>query len=222
MISQNPFTHSLIHSFTHSIMVFYGANGHAKVVIESWVAGGGKVTGIFDDNEAIREVLGYPVQGRYDGNRFPGDPLVISIGSNAIRQRLDKLLTCNYGMVIHPSAIVSPSCIVREGTVIMAGAIVNAGTEIGRHVIVNTSASVDHDCRIGDFAHISPNATLCGGITVGEGTQVGAGATVIPNLTIGKWAVIGAGSVVISDVPDHAVIAGVPGKVVGEAVGKGQ
>lgn len=196
-------------------MVFYGASGHAKVVIEAWVAGGGKVTGIFDDDLSIKKILEYPVEGKYDASRIDGQPVVIAIGSNRIRKDLSASLACTFGKVIHPTAILSPTCKVGEGTVIMAGTVVNAETMIGNHVIINTSASIDHDCNIGNFAHIAPNATLCGGVTVGEGTQVSAGATVIPNISIGKWAVIGAGSVVIEDVPDYAVVTGVPGRVRG-------
>ena len=194
-------------------MVFYGASGHAKVVIEAWLASGGTVTAICDDNESIKSLLSYPVSGKYDVSRFPQADVFISIGSNRIRQKLAATISCSFGTVIHPSAVISRTCNIGAGTVIMAGVVINADTAVGRHVIVNTSASVDHDCEIGDFAHISPNATLCGGVTIGEGTQVGAGATVIPNVTIGRWAVIGAGSVVTRDVPDHALVIGVPGRV---------
>lgn len=196
-------------------MVFYGASGHAKVVIEAWLASGGTVTAICDDNESIKSLLGYPVSGKYDPSRFPKTDVIISIGSNQIRQKLAASLSCTFGTVVHPSTVISPTCKIGAGTVVMAGVVVNADTVVGQHVILNTCASVDHDCVIGDFAHISPNATLCGGVTIGEGTHIGAGATVIPNVSVGKWATIGAGSVVTRDVPDGAVVVGVPGREVG-------
>ena len=195
-------------------MVFYGASGHAKVVIEAWLASGGTVTAVCDDNESIKRLLSYNVSGKYDRNRYPDADVFISIGSNSIRQKLASTLAGKFGTVVHPSAVISPTCTIGEGTVVMAGVIINAAAAVGRHVIVNTCASVDHDCVLGDYTHISPNATLCGDVTVGEGTQVGAGATVIPGVSVGKWVVIGAGSVVTRDVPDGAVVMGVPGKVV--------
>jgi acetyltransferase EpsM len=65
-----------------------------------------------------------------------------------------------------------------------------------------------------DFAHISPGAHLAGNVTVQEGAHVGIGASIIQGITIGKWATIGAGTVIIQDVPDYAVVVGIPGKVI--------
>ena len=96
----------------------------------------------------------------------------------------------------------------------MAGVVLQSGTKIGKHCIINTKASIDHDCIIDDFVHISPSVTLCGNIVVGEGTHVGAAATIIPNIKIGKWCVIGAGAVITKDVPDHSLVVGVPGKII--------
>jgi sugar O-acyltransferase (sialic acid O-acetyltransferase NeuD family) len=95
----------------------------------------------------------------------------------------------------------------------MQGAIIQADAVVGKHCIVNTGASVDHECVLEDFVHISPHATLCGNVSVGEGAWIGAGATIIPGVKIGAWAVVGAGAVVVRDVEPHTVVAGVPAKV---------
>lgn len=90
----------------------------------------------------------------------------------------------------------------------MQGAIVQVEAQIGQHCIINTGASVDHECRLGDFVHLSPHTTLCGNVHVGEGTWIGAGTTVIQGVKIGRWSVIGAGSVVTKDIPDGVVAVG--------------
>ena len=101
-----------------------------------------------------------------------------------------------------------------DGTVVMQGAVVQSCARIGNHCIINTAASVDHDCVIEDYVHISPNATLCGGVTVGEGSQVGAGAVVIPGIKIGRWSLVAAGAVVMKDVPDNVLVLGNPARVI--------
>jgi acetyltransferase EpsM len=96
----------------------------------------------------------------------------------------------------------------------MAGVTINSTVSIGKHCIINTNASVDHDCLLEDFVHVSPNATLCGGVRIGEGTHIGASAVVIPEIKIGQWVTVGAGSVVINDIPDYATVVGNPARII--------
>ena len=50
---------------------------------------------------------------------------------------------------------------------------------------------------------------------VKKGTSIGANVTIVCGNTIGKWAFIGAGSVITKDIPDYAIVAGVPAKIIG-------
>ncbi len=196
-------------------MYLYGASGHAKVIIDILRDSGIPVLGAFDKNPAIKEVVGIPVIGAEVEGTLNA-PLIISIGDNAIRQRVANKLQVEFGKAIHHSAILSPSATIAEGTVVMQGAIIQADAQVGRHAIINTGASIDHDCRIGDYAHVSPGAVLSGNVQVGDGTHIGAGAVVIPNLTIGKWCKIGAGAVVIRDIPDNVTVVGNPARIIKE------
>lgn len=191
-------------------MYLYGASGHAKVIIDILTAQKISVDGLIDDNESIDELLGYPVFHKAIGL----SPLIISIGQNSIRKEIANRLNVDFGMAIHPSAIISEYATMKEGTVVMQGAIIQSCTKIGRHCIINTGTSVDHDCQIDDFVHLSPHVTLCGGVSVGEGTWVGAGTVVIPGVKIGKWSVIGAGSVVVNDIPDSVIAVGNKCKII--------
>ncbi len=171
-------------------MLFYGASGHGKVVIESWLLTGGMVTGIFDDDDTRQRILGYALTGKYRSDFSPGSELVISIGANHIRKKLAGLITHPFGKVIHPSAMVSVSVKMGNGTVLMTGAIVNAETSIGNHGIINTGAVVDHDCVLQDFVHVAPGATLCGGVQVGEGVLIGAGSTILPGRKVAMYLIL--------------------------------
>ncbi|WP_013334332.1 acyltransferase [Gloeothece verrucosa] len=51
---------------------------------------------------------------------------------------------------------------------------------------------------------------------VKQGAAIGSNATILPGVTIGKKAIVGAGAVVVNDVPDYAIVAGVPAKVIGD------
>lgn len=189
-------------------MILYGASGHAKVIIDILEANGVKIDYIVDDNPAVTELLGYEVR-RNTGNY---DEAIISIGSCEIRKTVvENLKVNNYITLAHPSAVVSPHAIIDEGTVVMQGAIVQSCAKVGKHCILNTGASVDHDCEVGDFVHVAPHATVLGGVKIGEGSWIGAGAVVKQYITIGKNCVIGAGAVVLRDVPDGAIVVGVPG-----------
>lgn len=52
--------------------------------------------------------------------------------------------------------------------------------------------------------------------TVKRRASIGSNATILPGLVIGEGALVGAGAVVTRDVPDFAVVAGVPAEVVGD------
>jgi sugar O-acyltransferase (sialic acid O-acetyltransferase NeuD family) len=147
-------------------------------------------------------------------------PVVLAVGINGERAEIAQLLDARFGRAIHPSAIVASSASIGEGTVLLHGSIVQPNARIGRHVLINTAASVDHDCVVEDFAHISPHATLSGHVRVGEGTHIGAGAVVIPKITIGRWCRVGAGAVVISDLPDHCTAVGNPARILPDRVGE--
>jgi len=195
-------------------MLIYGTGGHAKVVVDILLRNPSiMISAFFDDNKPDRDYLSYPVLA-YDKNLFEGEKIIIAIGDNQARKSVADKMGHGYTKVVDLSSIVSNSSIIGDGCMVMHGAILQAYSSIGAHTIVNTGASIDHDCKIGEFVHIAPQVTLCGCVEIGEGTLVGAGTTIIPGKKIGKWVVIGAGSVVISDIPDYSVAVGNPAKVI--------
>ncbi|MBK7009946.1 MAG: hypothetical protein IPH36_15590 [Saprospiraceae bacterium] len=53
----------------------------------------------------------------------------------------------------------------------------------------------------------------CKSVVIGDGADIGVGAILLPGATVGRGAVVGAGAVVTGDVPDFAVVAGVPARI---------
>jgi sugar O-acyltransferase (sialic acid O-acetyltransferase NeuD family) len=195
-------------------MILYGASGHARVVCSIIEDNKAEVNGIFDDNPNLKFLDQYKVLGKYNPDIFTEEKIIICIGNNLIRKEIASLITHQFAKITHSSAIIDWTVEVNLGTAIFHNSLVQRGTIIGKHVIVNSSSSIDHECFISNFVHISPNSTLCGNVKVGEGTHIGAGATILPNIEIGKWCKIGAGSVVTKKIPDYSVVVGIPGKII--------
>jgi sugar O-acyltransferase (sialic acid O-acetyltransferase NeuD family) len=196
-------------------LLFYGASGHAKVVLSVVKALGLSVPAIFDDDLAKSNLHGISVIGPYQPAIYPEFPVLIAIGNNAIRHQLAATIRHPISSaLVHPSAIVDQTVRLNAGTVMLHGAIVQADVQLGKHVIINTGASVDHECIVQNFVQIGPGAVLCGNVQVGEGTLIGAGAVVLPGILVGAWATVGAGSVVTRDVPDGATVWGNPARLI--------
>ena len=195
--------------------VVCGSGGQAKVVIATIEAMGGHVIRVLDDDQARHgaDVLGHRVEGPITDELIPARALVVvGIGTNRVREAVVQRLTCVFGTVVHPSAIVHPSVTVGEGSVIFAGAILQPGASVGRHVIVNTAASVDHDCILDDFVHVAPGVHVAGGVHLEVGAFLCTGCCVIPMRRVGSWATVGAGGVVLRDVPADETAVGVPAR----------
>ena len=194
--------------------VFIGAGGHARVLASVIESNHAELVAVFDSNPGKTTLDGVKNEGAYQQDKHPNAEIIIAIGDNVIRERISQEIKHKVGHAIHAAAIVDRLVNLAEGVQIIQGAIVNRGTSIGKHTIVNTNATVDHDCEIEDFVHIAPGATLCGGVKVGKGTLIGANATVLPNCIIGKNVSVGAGAVVTTDLPDNVIVAGVPAKII--------
>lgn len=192
-----------------------GGGGHAKVVIDCLLSEGREVVGIFDPKYE-GQLFGVPAFRKYDEAFRREAGFIIAIGNNAKRKEVAGKIRHSFTTTSHTSAIISPFTKIGSGCMIFHRAIIQTGSLVGNHVILNTGAQVDHDATIADFVHVAPRATLCGNVTVGEGTLIGAGAVVLPGVTLGKWAIVGAGAVVSADVPDYAVVVGVPARFVKE------
>ena len=129
---------------------------------------------------------------------------------------------------------------VREHAHIGAGCIVGRGAYVDTSVVIGDNCKIQNyallyaPCRLGSGVFVGPGAVLtndlhpravtpsmglkkaedwkAAGVVVGDGASIGAQAVILPRVSIGGWAMIAAGAVVSSDVPDRALVAGVPAR----------
>ena len=121
------------------------------------------------------------------------------------------------------------------------GQTVNVGSndKIGNYVKIQNNVSVYEGVELEDYVFCGPSMVLTNVLPprakypvadkelyaktlVKEGATIGANATIVCGNTIGRYALIGAGAVVTKDVPDYAVMVGVPARQVGWACECGQ
>lgn len=123
---------------------------------------------------------------------------------------------------VEPGAIIRDGVELGDNAVIMMGAIVNIGAVVGEGSMIDMGAVLGGRATVGKRCHIGAGAVLAGVIeppsatpaTVGDDVVVGANAVVLEGVQIGRGAVVAAGAVVTSDVPENAVVAGAPARIV--------
>ncbi len=158
-------------------------------------------------------------------------PGYIEIGDNVAIDDFTMLDGCceqKPAIKIGNNVIISKGCVIQAKT----GALtLGDKCDIGAHTVISSISSITMEdsvliagnCYIGGARYNLDNLDKPimeqgiysrGPITIGKGSWVGAAATILDGVTIGQGCVIGAGAVVSRDIPDYAIVAGVPAKVI--------
>ena len=125
---------------------------------------------------------------------------------------------------------------------VCAGARIGAGVSLGQGSFVGNRVTIGNRCKVQNNVSVYDNVVLEDGVFCGpsmvftnvynpralierkdeyrdtlvrEGATLGANCTIVCGVTIGRYAFVAAGAVVARDVPDFALIAGVPGRQIG-------
>ncbi len=205
-------------------IIIIGAGGHAKVIAGMLLHQQDYcIVGYTDASVAKvgNKIIGYMVLGNDNViQQYSPTTILLANGIGFVPSRSSRqtvyqhfqLLGYQFPALRHPAAVVADDVQLAPGSQVMAGAILQPGVRIGENSIINTKASIDHDCSIGADTHIAPGVTMGGDVSVGCGTFIGMGAVILPGVHIGNHCVIGAGSVVLKDVMDNDQVLGVPAR----------
>ena len=144
--------------------------------------------------------------------------------------------------IVDDGAKIGDGCRIWHFVHVCSGAVIGNNTSLGQGVFVGGEAIIGKNCKIQnnvsvydgvvleDDVFVGPSAVFTNvynprsaiirkneyrQTVVGQGATIGANATVVCGVTIGQHSFIAAGAVVTKDVPDHALIVGVPGQQIG-------
>jgi UDP-2-acetamido-3-amino-2,3-dideoxy-glucuronate N-acetyltransferase len=140
--------------------------------------------------------------------------------------------------ILHPSLVNLYGCSIGAGTKIgtfveiQKNASIGARCKISSHTFVCEGVVIEDEVFVGHGVMFTndlyPRATRADGGLQTEAdwavqttrikrfASIGTHATILCGVTIGEGAMVGAGAVVVQDVPDHAIVAGVPARVIGD------
>lgn len=132
---------------------------------------------------------------------------------------------------VREGAVVGANCILGRGSYVGPGVRIGDNCKLQNYALVYEPAVLEDGVFVGPavvFTNdvfpraITPQGVLKSaedwhavGVTVRTGASIGARAVCIAPVVIGHWALVAAGSVVRSDVPDYALVAGVPARRIG-------
>lgn len=129
---------------------------------------------------------------------------------------------------VRDGATIGESCVIGRGAYIGSGVSVGDNCKVQNYALVYEPAVLEPGVFVGPAAvltndefprAVNPDGTpksahdwQAVGVTLREGASVGARAVCIAPVTVGRWATVAAGAVVTKDVPDYALVAGVPAR----------
>jgi UDP-perosamine 4-acetyltransferase len=206
-------------------IIILGTGGHSKVVIDIIEAGDlYNIIGITDASiDETTLYRGYPILGNddvlLDYLKKGVTNVAIGVGgfrNNNNRKRIFnkvKLMGYNIPVLIHPSAVISNSVVLKEGSVIFSGVNINTDVTIGENNIIATGANIDHDTILRDHVLISAGVTIGGNVEIANEVLCALGSNIISGVKINEKIVVGAGAVVVNNLLENGTYIGCPAKL---------
>jgi len=131
---------------------------------------------------------------------------------------------------VREHARIGVDCIIGRGAYVGTGVTIGDNCKLQNYALVYEPAVLEAGVFLGPAAvltndqyprSVSPDGSLKSaadwepvGVVVRTGASIGARAVCVAPVTVGRWALVAAGSVVVKDVPDFALVAGVPARFI--------
>ncbi len=179
------------------------------------------VIGYYDDDSSLhgRTIDGIEVKGNVQDaiENEAGCAVFVPIGNNKVRVRILKEFERNGFVIpsfIHKDTIIHSSVKIGKAVYVLPGTNIMPLTEIGDYNMISVGSNIIHHTILQEGVFVSNGCNVGANILVKKQAYIGMGATIMTGVkVIGVSSMIGAGAVVIKDVPDNAVMAGVPAKI---------
>jgi len=190
-------------------LIIIGCGGHARSVTDVILFNDpSKEIIFFDKNTRNGEsILGFPVIKDYE---VTNEEVFVAIGDNKIRNTICEKYFNNLVSVVSKRAYLGKNTSIGKGVFVAHNAHIGVLSKIKDFSVINTNASIDHECTVGIAATIAPGAVLCGKVVVGNNSWIGANAVVRENTTIADNVIIGMGATVVKNVISEGTYVGCP------------
>lgn len=156
--------------------------------------------------------------------RCPGR---IALGEGVAIDDYSLLDASGADITLGSQVIVSRNCVIQSKT---AAVTIGDRTDIGCNTIVSSSGGITigqsvliaGNCYIGGGRYVTTRLDIPmmdqgvytrGSVVIGDDVWIGAGAIILDGVQIGRGCIVGAGAVVTKNLPDYAMVAGVPATV---------
>ena len=209
-------------------ILIFGSESHAKIIFSEVVKlKRFNFLGFVDDYKKKGELITTLNKKKYYNlgsinevinkkNNFKG---IIGVGLNFVRKKIVndiKKIDKNFKFqkIISKDATINPNVFIDEGTLVCSGTTINIGTNIGKHCIINTSCSIDHDNKFRDFSSTGPAVVTGGNVEVGCQSYLGIGSIVRHNVKILDNTIVGFGSLVSKNCKKNSVYYGSPARII--------
>lgn len=204
--------------------VIIGAGTYGEVYLAYLQEAGIEIVGFLDDNPKYKDthIKNIPVLGEISflknlKEKFGVEAVYCPLGNNQLRVRFLKQAqrlgyeTPNY---IHPTVTISPNVSIGKGVYILLGTTIMPYTIMKDFVMLSMHVSIAHHSILEEGVFLSSGCTFGASIHAKKYAYCGLGSSIMTGIhELGENCLVGAGAAVIKDVPDNAVVAGVPAKI---------